>query len=308
MKGTETAKRVNDKPLFFLILAAFLSIVLMPELAGDGMRSGLLLSARAVIPSIFPSLVLTDLLFSCDTSVIEKTVGRVFSRLFRVSERGAVAWIAGLLAGFPVGAITVANDVRAGRLSKDEGEYLLTFVTNTGPAFLVGGVGLGTFGSVRVGWTLYLLQIPVSIIVGLLFRPRAYQKERRSVHESRRNPDFVSAVVRASDNCVRIAGFVCFISVFSALLSRFLCNGLPTVIVSILLEVGNGALKAAGLASPIPAIPLAAFTVCFSGLSVVCQSIAALSGTGIRIRRFLAGKTIASLIGFLLSFILCLTK
>ena len=308
MKGTGTAKRENDKPLFFLTLAAFLSVLLMPDLAGDGMRSGLLLCARAVIPSVFPSIVLTDLLFSWNASVIEKTVGRVFSRLFRMSERGAVAWIAGLLAGFPVGAITVANDVRAGRLTKEEGEYLLTFVTNTGPAFLVGGVGLGAFGSVRVGWTLYLLQIPASVIVGLLFRPRAKPKDRRSVPESRRSPDFVSAVARASENCVRITGFVCFFSVLSALFSRLLPVGLPTTIVSILSEVGNGAAKASELDFPIPAIPFTAFAVCFSGLSVVCQSVAAITGTGMRVRRFLAAKTIAGLIGFLLSFILCLTK
>ena len=62
MKGTGTAKRENDKPLFFLTLAAFLSVLLMPDLAGDGMRSGLLLCARAVIPSVFPSIVLTDFL------------------------------------------------------------------------------------------------------------------------------------------------------------------------------------------------------------------------------------------------------
>ena len=52
MKETGKAKSGSDKPIFFLTLVAFLSILLMPELAGDGMRSGLLLSARAVIPSV----------------------------------------------------------------------------------------------------------------------------------------------------------------------------------------------------------------------------------------------------------------
>ncbi|MBR5044934.1 MAG: hypothetical protein IKX66_06245, partial [Clostridia bacterium] len=122
MMETETAKREGDRLVFFLSLTAFCAILAMPDAARDGMRAGLLLACRSVIPSVFPSLILTDLLFSCDTSMIERTVGRLFSRAFRVSERGAVAWIAGLLAGFPIGAITVANDVRAGRLTKEEGE------------------------------------------------------------------------------------------------------------------------------------------------------------------------------------------
>lgn len=308
MMETETAKREGDRLVFFLSLTAFCAILAMPDAARDGMRAGLLLACRSVIPSVFPSLILTDLLFSCDTSMIERTVGRLFSRAFRVSERGAVAWIAGLLAGFPIGAITVANDVRAGRLTKEEGEYLLSFVTNTGPAFLVGGVGLGAFGSVKVGWMLYLLQIPVSVVVGLIFRPRTRVKEHRNDQITSRSPDFVSSIVRASENCVRIAGFVCFFSVLSTLISSHLPEGLPSAAVSAFLEVGNGAVKAAGLASPIPAIPLAAFTVCFSGLSVVCQSLAALSGTGIRNRTFIMGRFTAGVIGFIAAFILCLTK
>ena len=307
MMETRSAKSC-DRLIFLLALASFLSVLLLPEVAGEGMRSGLLLCCRAVIPSVFPSLVLTDLLLSFDTTAIERTVGRVFSRLFRVSERGAVAWIAGLLAGFPVGAITVASDVRAGRLSKEEGEYLLSFVNNTGPAFLVGGVGAALFGSVKLGWALYLLQIPVSVTVGLLFRPRRRYKVNREIPAPRRATDLIAAVVSASENCVRIAGFVCFFSVLSALLARLLPDGLLTALISVILEIGNGAKAAAGLSFPFPALPIVAFSVCFSGLSVVCQSLAVISGSGMRASRFFTGKIAAGTVGFLLSLLLCLTK
>ena len=308
MKETEATKR-RDRPLFYLILTAFVSVLLMPKVAGDGMRAGLELVAHAVIPAVFPSLILTDLLLSCDLSVIEKTVGRVFARVFCVSERGAVAWITGLVAGFPIGVITVANDVRAGLLSKEEGEYLLTFVNNTGPAFLVGGIGLGLFGSVKLGWALYLLQIPVSIVVGILFRPQTQLNAVRTVSPTTpRASDPVAAVVRASENCVRIAGFVCFFSVAFALLSGFLPDGIPTALLSVLLEVGNGAKCAAGLSFPVPAVPLVSFAVCFSGLSVVCQSVAAVADTGMKTGPFLLGKIASGTLGLLISSLLCLTK
>ena len=114
-------ERINgDRLTFISSVIAFALILYFPAVAGAGMRAGLTLCARAVIPSVFPSLILTDLLFSRPTEVIEGTLGRLFARFFRVSPRGAVGWIAGLLCGFPVGAITVASDVRQGLISREE--------------------------------------------------------------------------------------------------------------------------------------------------------------------------------------------
>ena len=301
-------RRNGDRLLFLFSFLAFVLILLFPAVAHDAVRSGLSLSARTVIPSVFPSLVLTDFLFSRPCDLIENTVGRVFSRVLRTSPRGAVAWIAGLLSGFPVGAVTVADDVRRGALSPEEGAYLLSFVNNTGPAFLIGGVGLGLFGSVRVGWTLYLLQIPVSLLVGLLFRPKKRKRSVAPPHLSDQIPDPVASIVRASENCVRIAGFVCFFSVLSALLSLLIPDGALLAALTSLLELGSGAVRSARLPFPFPALPLTAFAVCFSGVSVYCQTAAVLNGAGLSAKSYLRGKIASGLIAFLISLLFCLTK
>ena len=301
-------RRAYDRLLFFFSFVAFVLIVRFPAVSRDGVRSGLLLCARTVVPSVFPSLILTDLIFSRPCRMIEKTVGRLFASVYRTSPRGAVAWIAGLLSGFPVGAVTVSNDVKSGALSREEGAYLLSFVNNTGPAFLVGGVGLGLFGSVRVGWTLYLLQIPVSLLVGLIFRPKKRADRPTASIFPDRVADPVSAIVRASESCVRIAGFVCFFSVLSSFLSLFFREGAALAAISSFLELGCGAVHAARLAFPLPAFPLVAFAVCFSGLSVHFQTVSALSGNGISHGKYLIGKTVSGMIALLISLFFCLTK
>ena len=307
MESRNDGKRA-DRALFCLTLSAFVLILLFPAASGNGVRSGLLLCYRAVLPSVFPSLILTDLLFSGSGEVVERTVGRFFSGVFRVSPRGGVAFIAGLLSGFPVGAITVARDVRRGLLSREEGEYLLSFVNNTGPAFLVGGIGLTLFGSVKLGWALYLLQIPVALIVGLLFRPAAPFVPHAAPTDEIRFTDPVAATARAAETCVRIAGFICFFSVLSSLLSVFLPGGLPLALASSVLEVGCGASLAAGLRFPFPAVPLVALTVCFSGCSVHFQTISAIAGTGMKTDRYWKGKIVSGALGFSLSLLLCLTN
>lgn len=308
MMPRATAEQTKDVFLFFCSLFSFALMLSFPSISGEGVRSGLTLCSRAVIPSVFPSLVLTDLLFSFPGGVIEKTIGRPFSRVFRVPLCGATAWAAGLLCGFPVGAISVASSVRDGRLSREEGEYLLCFVNNTGPAFLVGGVGVGLFGSASLGWKLYLLQIPVSLFVGLFFRPSERAPVQSPKLFSRRRIDPVSAVVRASEACVRIVGFVCFFSVLTSLLSMILPDGLPLSIASSFLEVGNASSRAARLTRPFPAVPLVAFSVCFSGLSVHFQTLSALKDTGLGVRLYWKGKIAGGLFAFLLASLFCLTN
>ena len=303
MREQKTAQGKN-RLLFSLCLTSFLLILAFPAVTGDGVRAGLDLCYRAVIPSVFPSLVLTELLFSRPLRGIERTIGRLFHRLLGVSERGAVAWCAGLLSGFPVGAVTVAADVREGRVSREEGAYLLSFVNNTGPAFLVGGVGLGLFGSVRLGWTLYLLQIPVSLTVALFFRPKRPFPSVGSSPSTFAAPDPVRSIVRAAETCVRIAGFVCFFSVATSFPSVFLSDGLLLALLSSLLEVGNGALRAARLSFPFPAFPFVAFSVCFSGLSVHFQTLAVVKEAGIAPATYFKGKIVSGTLAFLLSLFL----
>ena len=308
MMTEEKTKRRGDVFLFLISFFAFVLILAFPRVTADSVRSGLDLCFQTVVPAVFPSIVLSNLLFSRSFAPIEKTVGRLFSSLFRVSPRGAVAWTVGLLAGFPTGAITVSNDVKSGRLSQEEGEYLLSFVNNTGPAFLVGGIGVGLFGSAKIGWSLWLLQIPVSLFVALLFRPRERKTAVRTDGSVFRPVDPVSAIVRASETSVRIVGFVCFFSVVGALFSLFLTNGIALSFSSVLLEVGGGAKRAAALPFPFPALPLVSLSVCFSGLSVHFQTIEAIKEAGIRAKKYLMGKIASGLFGFLLALLLCLTN
>ena len=306
--AVENVKKSGDRFLFIASLLVFLLLLAFPAVVADGVRAGLSLCYRAVLPAVFPSIVLTSLLFARSGGMIERTVGRVFSRLFRVSRRGGVAFVAGLLAGFPVGAVIVANDVKAGRLSREEGEYLLTFVNNTGPAFLIGGIGVGLFDSARLGWMLYILQIPVSLSVGFLYRPRRPNPKVCRKIPASDGIDPVSAIASASETAVGIVGFVCFFSALSSLFSLFIPTGLPHAVSSALLEVGTGAARASTLAFPFPAFPLVAFAVCFSGLSVHFQTLSVVKKAGLGAKRYFRAKLTAGFLAFFIASFFCLTK
>jgi hypothetical protein len=80
------------------------------------------------------------------------------------------AFALGIIGGYPVGAKTAISLYQKKLCTKEEAERLLGFCNNSGPAFILGVVGVGVFSSSRIGILLYLVHIFSSITVGFLFR------------------------------------------------------------------------------------------------------------------------------------------
>ena len=125
-------------PTELLLLVSFAVMLFSPAAVFQGASDGLLLWFQILFPTLFPFLVITALLLhSGGLELFARTVARPVGRIFSVSSNGAFAVIAGFLCGYPMGAKVTADLVRSGKISKQEGAYLLSFCNNTSPAFLV---------------------------------------------------------------------------------------------------------------------------------------------------------------------------
>ena len=60
-----------------------------------------------------------------------------FSEIFRISTDGSFVVLAGFLCGYPMGAKVTSDLILAGRITKSEGSYLLSFCNNTSPMFII---------------------------------------------------------------------------------------------------------------------------------------------------------------------------
>jgi hypothetical protein len=149
----------------------FVLILRNSDAAIEYMGRGLTLCARTVIPSLFPFMVVSELLVSSGAG---EALGRLFSgvmrRVFGVSGAGASAVFLGSACGFPVGARTAVGLLDRGVISKSECEHLLTFVSNPSSAFLISAVGAGLYGNRRLGVALYLVVLSCGLFTGFLAR------------------------------------------------------------------------------------------------------------------------------------------
>ena len=117
------------------LLAVMAGLLAASETAAQAVREGLALCGGSVIPALFPFLVVSRLFVATGSAA---ALGRLLAPLTRrvlgVSGPGGTAVLLGLLGGYPVGAQTAGELVRTGAVSRQEGQRLLLFCNNCGPA------------------------------------------------------------------------------------------------------------------------------------------------------------------------------
>ena len=310
------------------LMLAGLGLVLAPDQAMEGAKTGLELCFNVIIPSLFPFFVLSNLVVELGlASCLGRALEPVMRPLFRVSGPCASAVALGFVGGYPVGARTALSLYENGLCSKTEAERLLAFCNNSGPAFILGVVGAGIFGDSQVGLLLYLTHALASLIVGLLFR---FYGGAEQTHASKSHPKpiqtvtipaaFTGAVVRSLQSTLNICAFVVFFSVVLQLLSAYgvftaLANLLALAgfeqewarrLVAGLLELSSGVSSLRGTAQLAGRISMAAFMLGWAGLSVHCQVLSFLVDSGLSAKTYLAGKLCHGLIAAGLTW--CLTR
>ena len=151
--------------LFSLCLILFSSTNLIAA------KNGLTLWVTAVIPSLFPFFVATELLsYTNVVAFLGKLLNPIMRPLFHVPGEAGFAFLMGLISGYPVGAKIVSHFMEQGICTKEEAERMLAFTNNSGPLFIIGTVGITLFGNTQVGILLFVTHILACISVGIVLR------------------------------------------------------------------------------------------------------------------------------------------
>ena len=134
-------------------------------------KSGLLLWANSVLPSLLPFFIATELLGYTDiVPLCGKLLSPIMRPIFNVPGEGAFALLMGIISGYPIGAKIVGNLKEQHLCTDIEAERLLAFTNNSGPLFIVGTVGIGLFYNASIGLILLTTHILACLTTGFLFR------------------------------------------------------------------------------------------------------------------------------------------
>lgn len=303
-----------------LALCALLGLIICPTAAAGGAKSGLLLCSGVIIPSLFPFAVLSNVLMGLG---LPQRLGKVFApvtkRLFGVSGTGTTAFFLGIAGGYPLGAISVSELYAKGALQKKEAERLLGFCNNCGPAFIISVAGSAVFGSVKIGFFLYLIHVISAFLTGVLISGRHAGKTASPLpaKSAGLSEAFTDSVKRAAAAMVTVCGFVVFFSVLVGLLdeagtlsslsgaisvylktelhfSRSLLTGF--------LELGTGTSSLIGLSVSAVNLSLCSLIIGWGGVSVHAQAAAVIREGGLSPARHTFGKLLHGVLSALITY------
>ena len=275
-----------------------------PREVFSGAEDGLLLWFNTVFPTLFPFMLVSGLMMAGGgLDVISWIFGKALGRIFAVSGSGAFAVLTGFLCGYPMGAKAAADLLLSGRITKNEGQYLLSFCNNTSPAFIINFVVWKTLGRENLLAPSLIILFGVPVFLSFFFR-RLYLKGQRSFRAPEDSRDIPGRAFDFSvfDTCmmdsfgaiVKLGGYII---AFSILLS--LCRGLGNLpAVDLLLhslEITNGVVMLRESIRDLRiCYPLIMGLTSFGGFCSVAQTDCMLRGTGIHILPYLAQKLAAA--------------
>ncbi len=284
-----------------ILLASLVTSLTFSEQLSHAARVGLSLCQRVIIPSVFPFMIIADLIcVTVDFSQL-RLLSFTFERIFRVNKKALSAFMLGILCGFPLGVKRIAELYESDEINKSDAEFLIGFCNNAGPAFIVSGIGVGLRQSALDGIALYLSLVLSAILVGVIFSIGRRKPEsdgaRDGVPLSIRF-SLTDSIKGAGINTLTVCSFIVFFSCVCGALRALFGISLPYVILSSLLEVGSATsiISKSQFLSPIGSLALCGFGVGFSGLSVHLQAKTFLAVTDIKMKKYYIMKCVQGLL------------
>lgn len=280
--------------LFLIYLAMFIIIIFSSDIS-MGVKNGISISLNLIVPSLFIFMILSNIIIHSYLSDLISIPFRFIGKyLFRISNKNITIVILSLIGGYPIGAKLISDEVKSKNMSVETGQRMINYCVNCGPAFLVTAVGIGVFGSARIGFFLYISQVIACVLIGFITSFSAKNEiASANFNAKKNNPKKISSVliVSAVNDAVKALVVICsFIVAFSALIPivGVLTTNLDKsfqLLIGGVLEVTNGCsnLNNIGLGNT---IILANIFTSFGGVCVYLQILAMLKGSKIKLGKF----------------------
>lgn len=272
-----------------------------------------------LLPSLFPYMLFSNILiYSNYFALLANTkFNNLLKKLFRVSSYSATAIIFGFLFGYPNGARYVNQLYEDKKISYKETEYLLMFVNNSSPAFILSSIGIGMFGNIKIGILLLVSHMLASILEGIIYRLKYIGLDKNSSKEEIEMIDYKlsfdilsNAIAKTVYIMCMIFGFMVIFIISTSYILKILSltvgkNKYFSVFLLCIMELTCGIEELTSLNLNLKTlILLISFFLGFSSLCINFQIYSCIYKNKFKLKNIIKGKLVHGILSSLITYVL----
>ena len=266
--------------LFFIAL-----LLKNPDISIQYVTRGLRLCCTAVIPTLFPFMVLSELLVRTGGGeLMGRALAAPMRALFGLSGAGSCAFLLGAVCGFPVGTRAAVMLYDRGLLGRSEVERLISFCNYPSSAFMISATGAALWQNRQLGAAMYASVLAAGVLAGIIsgIPARRAAKNEGAVqtdmpHAVRKpqptalSDSVTAAAVSTLNVCAYVAFFSCVVGCISHILARISPSRTVEAAIYSFFELTSGAAASAAVIPSRAGILMCTAAAGWSGLSVALQ-------------------------------------
>lgn len=256
-----------------ICLALFVFAIYFAGPVKDGVIYGFKICVFNILPTLFPFFILSDLWNSVIRLRKDSIAAKCFESLFGINGEGMSSFVLGSLCGFPLGIKSATEKYKDGLIDKEELEALSAISNNPSFAFVISGVGMGLFSSFKIGIILYFSVLLSASAVGFIFKSKV-KKAQIQRENTQQSFNLVESIKHAGHSSITVSSYIIFFSGIIGVIKKMIDTPIVISVISSFLEIGSACniIREQSEHLGYLSMPLIAFSLGFSGLSVFLQA------------------------------------
>lgn len=294
---------------YILLTIIFIVFIINIDIVIKSARNASFVFFNKVFVSIFPFIILSDILYYFNYHIFLKdNIGFFISKIFKINSESSTVFLFSLFTSHPANAIYIKNMLDNNEISVNNASNLLCYTYFPSISFVIGSVGIGLYNNYKFGLFLYLVCLINNILIGLFLRDKNDISICNNIRSNNGNllDTFYNSIMKGINTSFIILGnLIVFTIIINLIIKYFNINSYILSIFSAVLELTSGVINVSNINSSLSIkFCMTAFILCFSGLSILFQSFTILSKYKINIKKILIVKLIFSIITICLLYLL----
>jgi len=145
MKYLDLYKKVKFIIFALIVFIMVFYILIYPSEIIEATRSGIILWANVVLPSLLPFFIGAELLVGLGlVKFIGVLIEPIIRPIFHVPGEASFIFAMSITSGYPIGVKLTSNLRRNNVISQSEAQRIISFCSTSGPLFMIGAVATVT--------------------------------------------------------------------------------------------------------------------------------------------------------------------